>query len=104
MLGDLVLQESSGDAGFFGHSGGRQLVEVAVFVLAAAEVAGLDPALVDQRLEAVVGLAQADADLLGQRALADFRVGFQGPEQAKAGFQVQERGFRVQGSGFRRGA
>jgi len=45
-----------------------------------------DPALLDQRFQAVVGLAQAHAEFFGQSALADFRVGFQGAEEAETSF------------------
>lgn len=86
MLGDLALEESARDARLFGDAGGRELVEVAVFVPAAAEVAGLDPAFFDQGLEAVVDLAQADAGLFGQFALGDFRVGLDQAQEAEVGF------------------
>ena len=57
-----------------------------MFVFAAAEVAGLDPAFFDQRFQAIVGFAQAHSELFGQGALADFGIGFQGSEEAEAGF------------------
>lgn len=80
----LALEESKGDAGFFFHPGGGEEVGVFALVGVFAEVAELDQAFFDQGAQAVVGFAQADAQLLGQLALAEGGVGLQELEYPQA--------------------
>ena len=83
----ITLEEGLGDAGFFFHSGGGEQVSILAFVLVFAEVAQLDQTFFDQGAQAVVGLAEADAQLRGKLSLAE------------AGLQVLEH---LQAPGFRR--
>jgi hypothetical protein len=85
----LPLEESTGQARFGGNAGRGQDVQVAMLGMAGLEITGLDPALVDQRLEAVIGLAEADAEFLRKLALGDLGIVFQSAEEVVAGFQVQ---------------
>ena len=90
-FGFLALEEGKGDAGFFFQPGGGEEVDVLALALVFAEVAELDQALFNQGAQAVVGLAQADAQLRGKLALAEAGVGLQVLED-------------LQAPGFRRGA
>ena len=90
MFGDFALEEAAGDAGLFGDAGRGELVQVAVFVPAAAEVADLEQAFFEQGFEAVVGFAEAYAQGLGQFALGDFRVGVDQAHDAEVGFLGHE--------------
>jgi hypothetical protein len=90
MLLELSLQEALGDSCLGRNAGRGQLVQVAVLGLALAEIAGFDPSPLDQRPQAVVGLAEADAELSRKVALTEIRLGFQGAEDGQAGFEVQE--------------
>ena len=83
-FGFLALEEGLGDAGFFFHPGGGEQVGVLVFVLVFAEIAELDQSLFNQGAQAVVGLAQTDAHLPGQLALAEAGVGLQVLEHLQA--------------------
>lgn len=83
-FGFLALEEGQGDAGFFFHSGRGKQVGILAFVLVFVEVAELDQAFFNQGAQAVVGLAQADAHLLGQLALAEAGVGLQVLEHLQA--------------------
>ena len=58
--------------------------------LALAEISGLDPPSLDQRPQAIVGLAEADAKLSRKIALTEIRPGFQCAKDGQAGFEVQE--------------
>ena len=77
MLRDLDLEELHGDLGFFLDASRRQQVGVALLVFAVAEVLRFYQALFYQRLDAKVHPPEADAQLPGQFALADLRIGFQ---------------------------
>jgi hypothetical protein len=105
MLLNLALQEALGDSGLGGKAGRGQLVEIAMLGPAFAEVSGLDPSALDEGSEAVIGLAEADAELARKRALAEIRLGFQRAEDGQAGLEVQiwaqGSGLRAQGSGLR---
>ena len=81
MFFEFSFQESLRDSGFGGYAAGGQLVDVVGFVFAFAEVAGFYPASFYQGLEAIVCLAQADAELAREGALAQVWVGFQGSEE-----------------------
>ena len=83
-FGFLALEEGLGDTGFFFQPGGGEQVGVLAFVLVFAEVAELDQAFFDQGAQAVVGLAQADAHLPSELALAEAGVGLQVPEHLQA--------------------
>lgn len=68
----------------------RELIEIAVLLLATAKIGCLDPAALDQGLQHVMRLAQAHAQFPGQVTLAKVRVAVQGPQKAKSGFEIQE--------------
>ena len=69
VFGLFAGQETDGGAAFGGNTGGRELIEVGVFVVAVFEVAGLDVAFSQQGFEAVVDFADTDAELPSQLAL-----------------------------------
>src|SRR5437764_590148 len=69
VLVELAAKEGRGDVDLLLDSVRREDVEVACLVVAVLEVAGLDPPLLDQRAEAIVDLAEADAELAGELAL-----------------------------------
>ena len=69
ILRHLPFQEALGQHSFLLDALGRKQVEVAGAVLAVAEVVGLDPAAFNQCAQAVVHLADADAEGLGEFAL-----------------------------------
>ena len=58
--------------------------------MAVFKIAGLDPTLVDQALEAVVDLSQADTQFFGQFSLADVGVVFQAFEEIIVGLFTQK--------------
>jgi len=76
-----VLEEADGEAGFCLDAAGGEQVAVGELVVVAAEVIHLDQPLLHQRLEAVVGFAQADAHRLGHFPLLYGGVGFDELEQ-----------------------
>ena len=81
VFGHLAPEEAFGQPGAAVDTGGGEHVQVAFFVGALAEVPGLDQAFVHQRLQAVVDLAQTDAQLVGQLPLADIGVLLQGAQE-----------------------
>lgn len=83
-FGFLALEEGKGDAGFFFHPGGGEEVDVLALALVFAEIAELDQSLFNQGAQAVVDLAQADAQLRGKLALAEAGVGLQVLEHLQA--------------------
>jgi hypothetical protein len=95
----LPIEKAAGNACLGSKPLGRQAVEIAPFVAAVPEVAGLDVSLVDQCTQAIMGLAQADAEFAGKRPLAQIRLGFERFQEGQAGFEVQ--GDKAQGSGLR---
>ena len=70
----LALQKAHGDAGLGFDAAGGQEVGVGEFVVAVPEVGGLDPAALDQCVDAVVEAADADAEDLGEVPLAGLRL------------------------------
>ena len=66
----LAFQVAGRDLRLFAKACWCEHVGVGDLVVAVFEVARLQPALFHQALEAVVGLAQADAHFPGQLALA----------------------------------
>ena len=58
----LTAEEGARDVDLFLDAARSEDVQVRRFVVAVAEVANLDPPLLDERLEAVVGLANAHAE------------------------------------------
>src|SRR5207247_500035 len=79
-LGLLAHQEAARQAQLLAQAGRRDEVGVGELAIAAPEVADLHEALVQQRVEHVMGLAQAQAEGLRQPALRQRRVGFQQPK------------------------
>ena len=77
---DLACKEMRRRPGFFGDTAVGQKVNVGLLVLAVPEVVGLDQAFVDQRLQAVVNLAEADAERAPEAALAHLWIGFEQPQ------------------------
>ena len=77
MLYDLDLEELHGDLGFFLDASRRQQVGVSLFVFAVAEIVGFHQTFFNQRLNAIVHPPEADAQIPGQFALADLRIGLQ---------------------------
>jgi len=80
----LAPEKGEGDAGFFLQPGRGEDVGVLALVRVLAEVAELDQPLFDQRAQAVVGLAEADAQLGRELALAEAGVGLQELEDLQA--------------------
>ena len=70
----LALQELNRDSRLFLDTTGRQQVHVRRLVAAVLEVRRLDPPLVDQALQAVVDLAEAETKLLRNLTLTQLRV------------------------------
>lgn len=70
VLGHFAVQKAFGHGGFVFNAGGGEYVQVAALVFALAKVVGFYQAFADQGLQAVVDFAQADAEFLGQLALA----------------------------------
>ncbi len=77
MFRDLDLEELHGDPRFFLDPSRRQQVGIALLVFAVAEVVGFHQAFLNQCLDAIVHPPKADAQIPGQFALADLRIGFQ---------------------------
>ena len=69
-----AFEEVGGEPGLRPHPVWRQQVGILQLVRIPAEVLHLHPALIHQRLEAIVQPAQADAQLLGHLALGDIRL------------------------------
>src|SRR5437764_11647736 len=74
VLVELSPEEGGGDVDLLLDSLRREDVEVTCLVIAVAEVAGLDPALLHQRAEAIIDFADADAELAGELALRGIGV------------------------------
>ena len=80
LIGDFVVlpqfssQETMGNVYLFSYARGRKLVQICALVSAAAKVVNLDPTLVDQCLEAIIGLAQANPDSLRKLSLGKFGI------------------------------
>ena len=85
----LDPQKTGRELGLGGDPRGRQQVGVGELVLAVAEVLHLDQPLVQQGADAVVGLAQAHAQGLGQLALAEAGIGFQQAQDLEVVFVVE---------------
>jgi len=66
----FALQEAHGDAGLGLDAAGGEEVGVGEFVVAVPEVGDLDPAALDECVDAVVEAADADAEDLGEVPLA----------------------------------
>src|SRR5699024_1551576 len=77
VFGLFAGQKTLGRSAFGGDAGRGEFVQVSAFVFAVFEVGGLDVAFVQQGFEAVVDLADANAEFLGQLALGHAGVGFQ---------------------------
>lgn len=73
----FALQKSARQGCFLGDAAGGQDVDVAEFVFRLAEVLHLDPAFVDDRPQALVQAAGADAQLLGNLSLRQVGFGLQ---------------------------
>src|SRR5699024_6348074 len=89
IFGLFARQKAAGRPAFRGNTSWCELVQIAAFIFVVLEVGGLNVAFVEQRLEAVVGFAQADAELPGQLALRCARVCFQAAQERVAGFVVE---------------
>ena len=85
----FALQKSAREGGFLGDAAGGQDVDVAEFVFRLAEVLHLDPAFVNQRPQAVVQAAGADAQLLGDLALRQVGVVLQHAQHPVVGVFLQ---------------
>src|ERR1041385_5708410 len=77
VLVHLAAQPADRDARLLLEAGRREVVHVGGLVLAVAEVARLEQALLHQGADAEVDLAQADPQRIGQLTLAQCRVFFQ---------------------------
>ncbi len=77
ILGGLALQETHSVSRFLAHSLRRQHVQVRALLLAVAEIVRLYQAAIDQSLQAIVDLADADAEFFGEPSLGNLRVAFQ---------------------------
>jgi hypothetical protein len=78
----------NGDLRFLLYPTRRQQVGIGGFVVGVFKVIDLDPAAIDQRFEAVVGLAEADAQLLCEFALRDLGVALDLAEDSQMDFLV----------------
>ena len=83
-----MFQVADCNLGLFANARWCEHVGIGVFVVAVFEVTCLHPALFLQALEAVVGLAQADAHFFGQLALAEVGVVFYEGEEFVGDFFV----------------
>jgi len=83
VFGFLAGEVGAGEAQFGGGAFGGEQVEVGELVVVAAEVVGFDEAFFEQGFEQVVGLAQADAQPLGQLALVEAGFGGDDVEDAQ---------------------
>ena len=81
----LALKESARELYFSGQALWRDHVDVSKLVLALAEVLHFNPALVDERLEAVVQPAGADAEFFGDLALGHVGVVLQHAQDSEVG-------------------
>lgn len=79
-------KEGAGELGLGLDAAGCQQVGIAQLVRIAAEIAGFHPALVDQGAQGVVDLAQRNAGVAGQFALAGLRGIRQAPQQGHVQF------------------
>jgi hypothetical protein len=85
------------------HAARREHVQVARLVLAALEVLRLDPTLVEQGLEQVVRLAEADAERARDLALRIFGVALEQAQELELGRgRWRQRHRCVHGIGDRR--
>ena len=84
VFGHLALEKPASEGGLFGNAGRREQVGVIELVLAVLKIFELNQALVHERLEAVVHLAVADAQLPRQVALRNVGALLQQFEHAKA--------------------
>ncbi len=91
VFGLFALQKPAGERDFFQNALRGQHVDVAKFVLGMAEVLHLDPAFVDERIEAVIEPAGADAQLLRDFTLRQVRVVLQHAQHPKVGVFLQLR-------------
>src|SRR5687768_6445810 len=94
VLRHLSLQKAGGCAHLLLGPLGGEVVGVRELVLAVAEIADLEEALVQQGAQAEVDLADADAELLGEPPLGDFRVQLEQLEDAVARLVVEQWGVR----------
>jgi hypothetical protein len=85
----FALQKSARQGGFLGDAAGGQDADVAEFVFRLAEVLYLDPAFVDEGIEAVVQAAGADAELAGDLALRQVGVVLQHAQHPVVGVFLQ---------------
>jgi len=97
----FALQESAREGGFLCDAAGGQDVDVAKFVFRLAEVLHLDPAFVDERPQAVVQAAGADAQLLGDLALRQVGVVLQHAQHPVVGVFLQLGSAGCHGVGMR---
>jgi len=74
VFGLLPAQKTRRQAGFSGYSGGREEVSILKLVWRHSEVLDLDLALLDQCLNAIVELAQADPHFSRELSLRDLWV------------------------------
>ena len=88
VLAFLARQERLRQAQPVADAARRQHVEVAELVVAALEVLRLDPALGEQRLQQVVRLAEADAELARELALRVLGVLLEQAQQGDGGVFV----------------
>ena len=84
----LAFQESVRNPRLLTHALRCEHVRVGNLVVAVFKIAGLQPALIHQRFEAVVGLAEAYPHSFGQLALADVGLLFYEIEEFVGGFFV----------------
>ena len=87
------MQEAGGEAGLGLDAGRGEQVGVGAFVVAVAEVLDLEPALIDDGADAVVGTAQTQAQGLGEVTLGGLGVGRQVLEDAVVVFFVHGWGW-----------
>src|SRR4030095_1295639 len=81
VFAQLALQEPERDARLLLDAARREVVGVENLVLVAAEVGDLDQSALDQRLEAIVGLAEADAERARDLALTELGIGLEDSQQ-----------------------
>ena len=77
----LVLEESHGDARLFLHAARGEQVGISKLVFVIAEVADLEAAFCDQRIQAKIDFAKADAQPFRQISLRKAGIIFQRLEQ-----------------------
>jgi len=92
----FALQKLDGELGFCLDASRRQQIGIPFFAGASGKIADLHPSFFDERLQAVVQLAERDPQYVGQLPLGGLRVRLQVLEQIPGGFG----GFgHVRGSG-----